>query len=564
VSSNSGGSSTVFSGSSIVINTTTSAGVNNVLNNAVTFSGSDGHTLTFSGGNLDIDAGAGNGKGIDATASGTLNITGANNTIDTTTGTALSVVDTDVGATPLTFLRISSNGASRGIQLNNTGSANALTVTGSGGTCTNADSSGCTGGSILNSSGADDATTAPIGTAVMLNNTRGVSLTRMRLADSSNYGIRGNSVIGLTIANSVLNGTNGTSALTANKDSSMRFTELTGTVSMTNVDIVGGFFSNLIVINTVAGTLNATLTSVHSLAMNQNLGADNAVLFEATQGAASTMNLTWTNGSVTSARGQMFHFIADGTGGGNLTLTGNSFINGNPLANQSTGGGGVSAAAGATGNVTMDIQNNTIQNSKTNALTILKSHDIGGASGSFSGTINNNHIGLVGTANSGSSEGDGMEITNEGTGNMTVAVTNNDVHQVNSSGFQFVAGAGIASSGQFNINFSGNTVNTPGNNASITLLQGVRIDSGVTAGDTFATCANFGANTITGSSDAANKDFRLVVNQSTTIRLPGYAGGATDGTAVATFVSGKVGGGAIGTAVANSPGTFTGSGATCP
>jgi hypothetical protein len=262
----------------------------------------------------------------------------------------------------------------------------------------------------------------------------------------------------------------------------------------------------------------------------------------------------------------MFHYIGDGTGGGSLTLKGDSFINGNPLSNQSTGGGGVSAVAGAKGAATMDIENNTFQNSKTNAVTIIKSHDIGGASGSFSGTINNNSVGVAGTANSGSSEGDGFEITNEGTGNMTLAVTNNHIHQINSSGFQFVAGAGIASSGQFNINFSGNSVDNPGTNGSITLLQGVRIDSGVTSGDTFATCANFGANSITGSSDAANKDFRLVVNQSTTIKLPGYTGGTTDGAAVAAYVASKIGSGAQGTAVANSPGTFpTSPGATtCP
>jgi hypothetical protein len=98
----------------------------------------------------------------------------------------------------------------------------------------------------------------------------------------------------------------------------------------------------------------------------------------------------------------------------------------------------------------------------------------------------------------------------------------------------------------------------------ITLLQGIRIDSGVTSGDAFQTCVNFGANSITGSSDAANKDFRLVVNDNTTIRLPGYAGGTTDGAAVATFVAGKIGSGAQGTAVANNPGTFSGSGTTCP
>jgi hypothetical protein len=296
--------------------------------------------------------------------------------------------------------------------------------------------------------------------------------------------------------------------------------------------------------------------------MNQNNGASNTVMFEGL--GSATNNVTYQNGSITSARGSLFHYIGDGTGGGALVLKNNNLVNGNPLANQSTGGGGISAVAGATGPATMDISDNTIGGVKTNALTILKSHDIGGASGSFSGTINNNDIGVAATANSGSSEGDGMEITNEGTGNMTVAVTNNDIRQYNSSGIQFVAGAGIASSGQFNLNVSGNSIGNPGTNPSITLLQGIRIDSGVTSGDTFQTCANFGANSITGSSDAANKDFRLVVNQSTNIRLPGYGGGATDGTAVATFVAGKIGSGAQGTAVANSPGTFSGTGTTCP
>jgi hypothetical protein len=157
-----------------------------------------------------------------------------------------------------------------------------------------------------------------------------------------------------------------------------------------------------------------------------------------------------------------------------------------------------------------------------------------------------------------------MEITTFGDGNASYSVTNNDIRQYNSSAIQFVAGGGITESGQFNLNISGNAAGNPGTNGLITLLQGIRIDSGVNAGDTFATCANFGANSITGSSDAANKDFRLVVNQNTTIRLPGYAGGATDGPAVATFVAGKIGGGAQGTAAANSPGTFTGTGTTCP
>ena len=110
-----------------------------------------------------------------------------------------------------------------------------------------------------------------------------------------------------------------------------------------------------------------------------------------------------------------------------------------------------------------------------------------------------------------------------------------------------------------NLNVSGNTVANPGTNPSITLLQGIRIDSGVDPGDTFNTCVAFGANSITGSSDAANKDFRLVVSQSTVLRQPGYVGGAADTAAFVAYAASKIGVAASqGTAAANAPGTFGG------
>ena len=212
----------------------------------------------------------------------------------------------------------------------------------------------------------------------------------------------------------------------------------------------------------------------------------------------------------------------------------------------------------------MNISNNVIRNAKTNALTLIKSRDnaAGTSNGTF--TINGNQIGVAGTANSGSSEGDGMEFTSGGDGNATFNVTNNDIRQYNSSGMQFVSGLGVADTGQVNINLSGNTIGNPGTNGLITLLQGIRVDSGVDAGDTFATCVDFGPNSITGSSDAANKDFRLVASQNTTLRQPGYVGGNTDGTAFANFAAAQIGGGAQGTAVANPPATFSGTGTTCP
>jgi hypothetical protein len=180
-------------------------------------------------------------------------------------------------------------------------------------------------------------------------------------------------------------------------------------------------------------------------------------------------------------------------------------------------------------------------------------------------TIDSNTIGQTLNANSGSSEGDGIEVTGGGQGNSTFNITNNNIRQYNSSGIQGVAGLGPPESGQVNFNISNNTVAEPGTNPLITLLQGVRVDSGVDPADTFQTCVDFGANAITGSSDAANKDFRLVANHNTVLRQPGYAGGNTDGTAFANFAAAQIGGGAQGTAVANSPGTFAGgAGTTCP
>jgi hypothetical protein len=548
VSANSGGSTT-FGNPAKTLNT--GAG------NAVVFSNSDGHTLTFSGGGLDVDTTS--GKGVEALTAGTLNVTGTGNTIDTGSGKALNVSDTDVGASPLTFQRIASSGANGGIRLNNTGANSALSVTSTrAGACTAASPAGCTGGVIQNTTGADDGGPLPAGAGVVLNNTRGISLARMHVHDHSNYGIRGTNVVGLTIADSVINGSNGTSALTAHKDGSARFEELTGTVNVTNTAISGGFFTNLMVDNT-AGELNATLDNVDSGTLDAT-GGDDAVQFEGI--GTSDMNVDYRNSAFTTASGDLFQYIGDGSGGGDLDFTGNTLTNNEPSIN--TGGGGVALVAGAKGAATMDVLNNTMRDSKTNALTIIKSRDNATGAHNLVANIANNAIGLAGTANSGSLEGDGMEITTFGDGNATFDVTNNAVRQYNSSAIQFVAGSGVVDGGQFNLDIAGNSAANPGTNPSITLLQGVRVDSGVATGDTFATCVSFGPNSITGSSDAANKDFRLVAGQSTTMRQPGYAGGAIDGAAFAAFAAGKIGGGAQGTAVANPPATFSGTGTTCP
>jgi len=563
LASNTGGTTT-FSGSTIDLDTGTS--------NAVSMTSSDGHTLNLTGGDLDITTTT--GRGFNADASGTVSVTGASNTISSTTGRALSIVSTDIAAADVTFQSISAVGggaSSQGIVLDTTGGAGNLVVTGSGGTCVFGDTSGCSGGTISGFTGASTNSNVPGGTGIVLNSTMAPSFTRMNInasAATDNYGIRGTNVTGgFTLAESVVQGQLGDSALTDHKEGGIYFGDLsdpftdnglTGTVNVTNTTVSGGFFTNIMVDN-ISGALDATFDNVDSLALNDANG-DDAIQFEGI--GTADMDVEYKNSTISAANGDMLQYIADGTGGGDLDLTGNSFINTD--ATQFTGGGGLALIGGAKGPVTMDVLNNTMRNANTNALTIIKSADVAAGTNNLTATIDNNDIGLAATANSGSDEGDGMEITTFGDGNATFAVTNNDIRQYNSSGIQFVAGSGVVGLGQFNLTISGNSIGNPGTNPSITLLQGIRVDSGVNVNDAYSTCVDFGANSITGSSDAANKDFRLVSSFFGTIRQPGYAGGDTDDAAFAAYAASQIGGGAQGTAARNGAGTYSGGGSTCP
>jgi len=183
LSGNTGGSTT-FGNASKVVNTGTAG-------DAIRMTTSDGHTLTLSGGGLDIDTTS--GKGLEADTSGTLNVTGTGNTITTTTGTALNATNTDIGASDLTFQSISANGAPNGIVLNNTGTSGNLTVTGTGGTCTIATPT-CTGGTIQNTTG----------DGISLTNTRDVSLSNMRIRATGRHGIGGTSVTNFTFSTGVV------------------------------------------------------------------------------------------------------------------------------------------------------------------------------------------------------------------------------------------------------------------------------------------------------------------------------------------------------------------------
>lgn len=547
-------------------------------------------TVTFA--DLDIAADA-NQRGILAT-NNTGTITTTSGTIaDTGTATAVEITNAS-GTVPLNMqlTSVSANGGANGIILSNTSSSGVpggFSVLGSGGTCTNANTSGCSGGTIQNTTGADNSTVTPLGTGIVLNNVTNVSLTRMFIHDHSNYAIRGNSVVGFTFANSVINGNNGgttpASAGSPFNDSSVRFTELTGSASITNSHIQGGFSDNFKVVNTT-GLLNRITFDAVIIGTN-HLGAtalddqgNDGISLETLNSAQ--INATIQNCTFTASRGDLFQFNSNASSGGtdDLILNNNSLTNNYPRI--STGGGGTSIFSNGLKNFSFHIEGNLFRDAVGHNVLMAKTT----GTGSYSGTFTNNDIGAAATTNSGSLEGSGMKVQSTGLGSLTIAITNNRIRQYNNFGIELLTGGGAsATGGNFNATVTGNTITNPGTNPATAAISknGVHLNGGTNVGDTFAICADIGGagaleNSIVGSgldgvppTGLGNIDFRLRQRQATTVRLPGYAGANNDNAAVIAYVQGRnvgsptglvsntvpTGGGFTGGAACAQPSTFS-------
>lgn len=191
IASNSEGA-ILFSGNSKVLSTND--------REAVTLKNNSHTTVTFSNGGLDIDTTS--GTGFDVTSGGTVNVTGPGNTIDSTTGIALNVLNTTIGSSGLAFESISSDGgANPGIVLDNTGTTGGgLTVTGDGLNTNNG-----SGGTIQNKSG----------NGVQLNDTGPVTLGYMNIDANADNGILATDVEDLTLLRSNLRNNNNALLYTA-------------------------------------------------------------------------------------------------------------------------------------------------------------------------------------------------------------------------------------------------------------------------------------------------------------------------------------------------------------
>jgi Bacterial cadherin-like domain/Bacterial Ig domain/RTX calcium-binding nonapeptide repeat (4 copies) len=475
---------------------------------AIVMGTSDGHTLTLSGGSLDIDTTS--GKGLEATTSGTLNVTGSGNTIDTTTATALTVSNTDIGAAGTTFQRISSTGTGdpAGIVLNSTGSSGGLTVTGtgtaaSGGTIANKTGPNITSGSFNTPTGATN------GTGVYLNNTRNVSLTRMDLHDFSNFGVFALGVTNFTFASSTVTGANGNDL--AQNESAMHFTNVAGAASITGSTVSGGSENNITVENSSA-TVNPLTISGNTIGPNGISGnaasGNNGVQILGSGSAGVTLNASGNtfNQNKSMALGTIFNDTSTLTAdiGGN-TFTDNGFA--------------VGLSSDFSADMTFDIHDNpTILRSGTNAIQILAGSN-STADSQLRGRIRNNTIGNA-TADSGTRDLIGIAIEFNQDPDAVIDVTNNTIRHTDQDGIFIQArdpntGDGNPATATVDLHLRDNSVQNIDDNTAFPFgaVYGTRVESRHNT----SLCLDMASNTSTHV--GPNTDFRVRQRDASVFRM---------------------------------------------
>lgn len=455
------------SGSSVVFTnsiTSTLGGISLISNT--------GATIAFSGG---ISVSSGANAAFSATGGGTITATQNNtsivNTLTTTTGVALSVANTTIGAAGLTFRSVTAGtsvgSAGVGINLDTTGTSGGLTITGNG--------TAGSGGTIQHKTGADLARSTGIG--IYLNNTVNVSLARMQLNDFDNFALRGFLVTGFTMSNCVVSGRSGTSA--ANLGGTDEGGEgavifgnagvsnvdgLSGTCSITNCTIGGGASRNLQVSDTssAAGELHLTVDQVifdQTANLVTAIGNQSFLLEARNSGTVSHVTVTRCtfagqpadNINCTGQVGTTIHAIIGGAAG-----MGNIMNNTHPQNNI----GGCSLTLATNGIMYFDARNNTMSGADGSAVTIFKA-----SSGTImEGTFDSNTIGTSGVAGSGSKSGNGVFFSAGGGGTMTVALTNNLIQRYN--GNFGISADNTGGSYAVNLTITGNTVRQPGPGAA--------------------------------------------------------------------------------------------------
>ena len=458
-----------------------------------------------------------------------------------TSGAARAVDLRNVSGT-MSITSVNASGADIGINLSDVNpSSGSFTVAGAAGTCTSATPT-CTGGTISNVTDS----------SVKLANAKGVTLTRMRLNGSGNFGLNGSSVTNLSLETCLIDGTHGNAA----GEGAVYVTNWLGSGTINASHITGGAANNIQVENNT-GVLNR-LTISNSTITNPSLGATaNHGLRFATNvatntGAGVVMNLTVSGSTFRNNRSNHLDTGATGLSTMDIVLNSNTFVT----------NGGYTTLAGAINitndhqsDVTFDVNSNSFTGAQLSAVNFFTSNLTTNAA-SMIGKFRSNTIGTAGVTNSGSVAGNGFQVSATGAGAVTMNITGNAIRNWGGNfGMDIAAGDG---SPTMNFTATGNTLNLNVPNVSNN-LHGVHFNMGTTVAGAVTACVDVGGagalvNTVTNAAPAGGSEIRVRQRNSSTVRLPGFSTGTA-----ATYLFGR--NTASNAGVVTTAGTFSGGGA---
>ncbi|HEY0150071.1 MAG TPA: Ig-like domain-containing protein [Allosphingosinicella sp.] len=461
------------------------------LNDGVSLTNNSSTTLNFNAG-VNVSTAASGTAAFEATGTGTINIAAASgNTLSAGTGTAFKIDGVTIGSGGVTFQKVDSTGGSAtGIFLNNAGSGG-FTITGTG--------TAASGGTLANKTGADGQNATGVG--IYINNTNNISLSDMAIDGNQNYGIRGSTVQNFSLNRSTLGTTaaNGTSN-TVDQDStslfagegSIRFTNLTGTATISNSTLNNGL-SRTVAIDNHAGTLNLTVSN-STINQSQTSALTTDALYLATRGTAKA-DLTIVDSQFQSYRQFAVQTVANGTSTMNIDISNSNFSNSN-AANVNASAALSLGGSGTDSFVSLNIHHNTFRHGAAGSASAPSN---GGAqivaglvsgAGKFDGIIANNTFGVSGVTHSGSgaaadvlrifSSGNAGTTRETGTTHSRFLIQNNIIQNYGEAGIQINARQGNSI---LDATVLGNTIRQPGT-AALGAFAAIWVNSGALAADT--------------------------------------------------------------------------------
>lgn len=501
----------------------------------ISLTGNTGATITFSGG---LILSTGTSGAFTATGGGTVNVCDENpcnpaatgalvNTLTTTTGIALNIVNTNIGSNNLEFRSISTNGASSGIILNTTGNGG-LKVAGNGGTCNSAVS--CTGGAIQNTTGA----------GISLTNAKNVSLTRMYLANTGSHGVSGT---GMSDGSS---GTKPTFAFLngfmespgdGDNESALYFDTLgvnniLGTMTIADTTI-RNFEDVGIHVGNQSGTLAVNITNV---TINNNSDTNGEEGIDIFAEGTSTINVNINNSRFQDLEGGSMNIASQASGTIDLNVDNIVDIGTGGPDNFPTPPAMTFSAEGTSSRFFFDITNNKILDASGDGIFIGHEGQISGritgnvitgialgdgirldtdATGNQTTTflIQNNQIGTLFNFESVNYSGvgdDGIQILDrDGTKTMNLTIDNNQIANTASEAIRHFADDDVSGGGPTNnLAITGNTLTNIGVADVIVIISQ---DPGVDV------CTNISGNNLT---DTVNKNIVLQQSLSATLSIP--------------------------------------------